>query len=74
MTLYIKWLYVAGIYFMLDMTEFCSIVSHWLNTGNFLQQNHGNVLTHGRFFYTDASKESIQMQHELSPALVLFIL
>jgi len=59
---------------MLDMTEFCSIVSHWLNNGDVLQQNYWNVLTHGGFFYTDASKESIQIQHELSPALVLLIL
>jgi len=59
---------------MLDMTEFCPIVSRWLNTGDLLQQNYRNVLTYGSFFYTEASTESIQMLHELSPALVLFIL
>jgi hypothetical protein len=52
----------------------CSIVSSWLNTGDLLQQNYRNVLTYGSFFYTEASTESIQMLHELSPALVLFIL
>jgi hypothetical protein len=33
-----------------------------------------NVLTRGSFFYTEASKASIQIQHERSPALGLFLM